>query len=136
MPCAFLVLLGILAAGCVKTDLQPFPRVTRIELHHTTSNPTLTDPTTTAAVVDFINAQRFGWTRPIGFGFGTPVEAVNINLYDESGWLGRFSVRSSVLPGGHALFEVRNRDVHAYKRVEKSEANRFLDVIGVGGELR
>jgi hypothetical protein len=101
-----------------------------------TSNPTLSDPATITAIVDFINGERLGWTRPIGFGFGTPVEAADINLYDESGWIGRFSVRSGVLPGGHALFEVRTRNMRAYKQVEKSEANRFLDVIGVGGELR
>ena len=131
----FLVLLVMLAVGCVKTDLQPFPRVTRIEVHQSTSNPTLSDPKVTAAVTDFINGERLGWTRPLLFGPGSPVEAANINLYDESGWLGRFSVRSSVLPGGHALFEVRNRNMRAYKRVTKSEANQFLDLIGVGGEL-
>jgi hypothetical protein len=120
----------------VKTDVEQFPTVTRIEVHQQTSNPTLSDPKVTSAITDFINSERLGWTRPFLFEFGTPVEAANINLYDESGWIGRFSVRSSVLPGGHALFEVRNRKMYAYKRVEKSEANRFLDVIGVGGELK
>ena len=99
----FLVLLVMLAVGCVKTDLQPFPRITRIEVHHSTSNPTLSDPAVTTAVVDFINGQRLGWTRPFLFGPGTPVPAADINLYDDTGWIGKFSLRSSVLPGGHAL---------------------------------
>jgi len=130
------ILLLLLVTGCVKTDLQPFPTVTRIEVHHSTSNPTLTDPTVIAAIVDFINGERLGWTRPLLFGPEAPVPAADINLYDDSGWIGKVSVRSSVLPGGHALFEVRSRNIRAYKRVEKSEANRFLDVIGVGGELK
>jgi hypothetical protein len=136
MRLVLMLVLCACSAGCVKTDLQPFPKATRIEVHHSTSNPTLSDPNVTAAVTDFINSQRWGWTRPLLFGPGTPVEAANISLYDESGWLGKFSVRSSVLPGGHALFEVQRRNMRAYKRVEKSEANRFLDLIGVGGELK
>jgi hypothetical protein len=132
----FLAVLLLFYAGCKRTDLQPFPTLTRIEVHHSTSNPTLSDPAVTAAVVDFLNSERLGWTRPFGPGPGGPVEAVYVNLYNDSGWIGDFSVRSSVLPGGHALFEIRNRDMRAYKRVEKSEANRFLDVIGVGGELK
>jgi hypothetical protein len=126
----------MLCVGCVKTDLQPFPTVTRIEVHQQSSNPTLSDPKVIAPVMDFINGERHGWTRPLLFRGGTPVEAAHINLFDESGWIGRFSVRSGVLPGGHALFEVRNRNMYAYKRVMKSEANRFLDAIGVGGELK
>jgi len=128
--------VAMLSASCVKTDLQPFPTATRIEVHHVTWNPTFSDAATTAAIVDFINEERLGWTRPIGFGYGSPVEVVRIDMYDSSGWIGKFGVRSSVLPGGHALFEVRNRDMRAYKRVTKSEANRFLDLVGLGGELR
>ena len=133
---ALFLFAAMLLAGCVKTDLQPFPMVTRIDVHQGTSNPTLSDPDVTAAIVDFINSERVGWTRPLVFGPGTPVEAANIHLYDESGWIGRFSVRSGVLPGGHALFQVRTRNMRAHKRVEKVKANQFLDVIGVGGELR
>jgi hypothetical protein len=137
MRAVFLISFCAFAAGCVKTDFQLLPRITRVTI---TANRFLAKDfsyrTNVAAIVEFINRQRFGWTRPFVFGFGAPDPFVRAQLYDGDTLVGEFTIRSGVLPGGHALFELRCGNNRGYKRVEKSEANRFLDVTGIGGELR
>ena len=83
----------------------------------------------------FIDGQRHDWTRAYGFGFGPPSPVYYANLIDGDKYLGYFAVGAGVLPGSSALFEVRYGKIYARKRVTRSEANRFLDLIGKGGGL-
>jgi hypothetical protein len=73
--------------------------------------------------------------RAYGVGFGPPSPAYYAHLYDGDKYVGYFAVGAGVLPGSAAFFQVRYGDVFAQKRVTAAEANRFLNLIGVGGEL-
>jgi len=140
MRLVLLVGFCVFAAGCVKRDLEPLPTVTRVQLDRYAPTKDLSESTHVAAIVDFINGERLGWTRPFLVGFGAPAPFVRADLYDDNRYIGEFTVRSGVLPGGHALFEVQYGKIRAYKYVDKAEANQFLDLIGIGrergGELR
>ena len=130
----------LLSVGCVKTDLAPLPTITRVQLDRYAPSKDLSDATNVAAIVSFIDGQRLNWTRPFLVGFGPPAPFVRADLYDGSTYIGEFTVRAGVLRGGRAVFEARYGKIRAYKYVSKSEANRFLDLIGIGadrdGELR
>jgi hypothetical protein len=131
----------LLFAGCMrKADLAPLPRVTRAAiLQHAWRGdlyPQFLDAEKIPSLVAFIDGHRHGWTRANRVGFGQPSLVYYANLLDGDTYLGYFAVGAAVLPGSSAVFEVRYGDIYARKRVPKSEANRFLDLIGVGGKLR
>jgi hypothetical protein len=122
-------------------DLDPLPPVTRVAvLQHALERgdvyPLYLDVEKIPALASFIDSQRHGWTRAYGVGFGQPSMVYYANLIRGDTFLGYFAVGAAVLPGSSAIFEVRYGDIYARKRVSKSEANRFLDLIGAGGELR
>jgi hypothetical protein len=137
MRLVFLIVFCVVSAGCVKTDLEPLPTVTRVELSDSMYGSTkdLSEAKNVSAIVDFIDGQRLGWTREFLVGSGPPSPFVRANLYDGNRHIGYFAVASGVSPGGHAAFEVQYGKIRAHKRVAKTEANRFLDLIGMGGEL-
>jgi hypothetical protein len=136
-----LLLLGscFIMSGCMKaTDLQrlpPFTRVVAIPYETGVSYAPSLDGEKLPALVTFLDSLRSGWTRAYGVGFGPPSPAYYAHLYDGDKYVGYFAVGSGVLPGSAAFFQVRYGDVFAQKRVTAAEANRFLDLIGVGGEL-
>ncbi len=154
MRVKLLTALCVILSGCMKSaDVDPLPPVTRIalgssELAESSFAPEsahLYDPASgtrsdypkvnLAAVQAFIDGHRRGWTRAIAVGFGPPSPAWYAHLYDGDRYLGYFAVGSGALPGSAAFFRVRYGEVFAQKRVTAAEANRFLDLIGVGGEL-
>lgn len=123
----------------MKTDLDPLPPnaeviVSHLESHRSYQPPHL-DPAKASPVLTFMDAQRFNWTRTIGVTFGVPNPVYYAHLYEGDRYLGYFAVGAGVLPGSSAFFEVWYGKIYARKRVTKSEANRFLDLIGIGGEL-
>ncbi len=139
MRLVVVLILCACSASCVKTDLAPLPHVTRVEISHSRygqRTKDLSEPGNVSAVVQFIDLHRLGWTRPYVFGFGAPAPFIGVDLCDGDNYVGEFTVRSGVLPGGNALFEVRYGKIRAHKRVPKSEANRFLDLIGMEGQLK
>lgn len=151
------ILLGCLCAistGCMKsTDLAPLPPVTRITIGWSEVADRSFDPETVevydiasrtkrdypkvhlAAVQTFIDEHRHGWTRAIAVGFGPPSPTSYVHLYSGDRYVGYFAVGSGVLPGSAAFFRVQYGEVFAQKRVTAAEANRFLNLIGEGGEL-
>ncbi len=130
-------------------DIDPLPPFTRIALGGSdperASAPLKYDPVSgtwsddfevdLAALQAFIDGRRRGWTRAIAVGFGPPAPAWYAHLYAGDRYLGYFAVGAGVLPGSAAFFQVQLGDLFAQKRVTAAEANRFLDLIGVGGEL-
>ena len=134
----FVFLAGVCAVstGCAKMDLAPLPSVTRVDIVHGRFTKDLSDPSSIAAIVKFVDDERLGWTRAFLFGFGAPQPFARVDLYDGGKYIGYFAIVSGVLPGGHAAFEVRYGNIHAQKRIAKSEANQFLDIIGLSGELQ
>jgi len=135
-----LAALCFLSVGCVKTDLAPLGTITRVQLDRYAPHKDLSDAANVAAIVAFVDSQRFGWTRPFVVDFGPPAPFVRADLYDGNRQIGEFTVRAGVLPGGRAAFEARYGKISAYKYVSKAEANRFLHLVGIGadrdGELR
>ena len=155
-PMRVMLLMGlcVISNGCVKSaDIDPLPPVTRITLGSSelaqdsfapeTARPydpasgTFSDypKVDVAAVQSFIDSHRGGWTRAIAVGFGPPSPAWYAHLYDGNRYLGYFAVGAGALPGSAAFFRVRYGDFFAQKRVTAAEANRFLDLTGLGGEL-
>ena len=146
--------LCVISSGCMKSaDIDPLPPVTRITLGSSElpersfapENARVYDPASgtrsdypkvnLAALQALIDGHRRGWTRAIAVGFGPPSPAWYAHLYDGDSYLGYFAVGAGALPGSAAFFRVRYGEVSAQKRVTAAEANRFLDLIGVGGEL-
>jgi hypothetical protein len=142
MRALFLISSCLVLTGCMrKTDLAPLPPITRVailqhELQRNDSFPPYVDSDKVPALVTFMDGQRHDWTRAIGVGFGPPSPVYYAHLYAGDTYLGYFAVGAAVLPGSSALFQVRLGGIYAQKRVTRSEANRFLDLIGTGGELR
>ena len=137
MRLLFLVVLCVFSSGCAKTDLAPLPTITRVDLVcRWAPTKDLSDASNVAAIVNFIDRERLGWTRAFLFGFGAPEPIARVELYDGNRYIGYFAVTGGVLPDSAAAFEVRYGTIHAQKRIDKSEANDFLDIIGLGGELR
>lgn len=137
-----LVALCVISTGCMKSvDIEPWPAVTRITLGHSELVDRSFSPENghlTANIPSlraFIDEHRRGWTRAIAVGFGPPSPAWYAHLYDGDKYLGYFAVGAGALHGSAAFFRVRYGDVFAQKRVTAAEANRFLDLIGVGGGL-
>lgn len=134
-------MLCMLLVGCMKrTDLAPMPHITRFivlpkDYEYPYSIPSDIGQKDVGALVAFMDSVHSGWTRAYGVGFGPPSPAYYAHLYDGGRYVGYFAVGAGVLPGSAAYFQVRYGDVFAQKRVTKAEANRFLDLIGVGGEL-
>jgi hypothetical protein len=138
MRLPLLITLCVCLTGCVKTDLQPFSHVTRVDVRgyrwrYQNLRPSLTDREEVSAIVNFINRQRSAWTRTFVFEFGMPQPLVRADLYDGNTYLGYFAVGGGRLPGSHGVFEVRCGKILARKRVTMSEANQFVDLIGVRG---
>ncbi|HEV2840153.1 MAG TPA: hypothetical protein VGW39_02410 [Chthoniobacterales bacterium] len=124
----------------MKTDLDSLPPVTRVSiLSHPLERgdlfPPYLDVGKIPALVTFIDGQRDDWTRTYVVSFGPPSPVYYANLFDGDTYLGYFAVGAGVLPDSSALFEVRYGKIYARKRVTRSEANRFLDLIGMAGEL-
>jgi hypothetical protein len=141
MRAVLLVGFCLFLTGCMKkTDLDPLPPVTRVDVLQHASHDDLFPPHIESGkvppIATFIDGQRFDWTRAFGVGFGMPSPIYYAHLYEGDRYLGYFAVGAAALPGSSALFEVRYGKIYARKRVTRSEANRFLDLIGVGGELR
>ena len=137
-----LVIVGccLLVTGCMKkSDMEPLPPVTGVVVipYETAVSfgPRLSNDKV-PALVAFIDSRRTDWTRAYGVGFGLPRPVYYAHLYQGETYIGYFGVGAGVLPGGAALFEVRYGKIYARKRVAKSEANHFLDLVGIGGELR
>jgi len=130
----------LLATGCMrKVDLGSLGPITRAEIlyHPSWGNapwPLKGDEVPTVA--SFIEGQRSAWTRAFAVGFGMPSPFCYVHLYNGDYYLGYFAVGAGILPGSAAFFEMHYGDVYARKRVTRAEANRFLDVIGQGGDLR
>ena len=122
-------------------DIEPWPRVTRITLGGSEVADRSFSPENFHLTVDipklraFIDGHRDGWTRAIAVGFGPPSPAWYAHLYDGDRYVGYFAVGAGALHGSAAFFRVQYGEVFAQKRVTAAEANRFLDLIGVGGEL-
>jgi len=130
-------------------DIGPLPPFTRITLGGSDPEgafaPLKYDPVSRtwskdfkvdlAALQAFIDGHRRGWTRAIAVGFGPPAPAWYAHLYAGDRYLGYFAVGAGALPGSAAFFQVQLGDFFAQKRVTAAEANRFLDLIGIGGEL-
>ncbi|MEN3368065.1 MAG: hypothetical protein V7609_208 [Verrucomicrobiota bacterium] len=141
MRALFLVGFCLILTGCMKkTDLGAVPPLTRVVVSSSESlnssfPPRPLENAKASAVVAFINGHRFDWTRAIGVGFGVPSPVCYVHLYEGDRYLGYFGVGAAVLPGSSAFFEVQLGKLYARKRVTRSEANRFLDLIGIGGEL-
>ncbi len=127
-------------SGCMKSvDLDPLPDITRVDVLRSEELRIYPPPFEIAKIpplAAFIDGQRHGWTRAIAVGFGPPSPVYYAHVYSGGRYLGYFAVGAAVLPGSAALFQVRYGDIYAQKRVTRSEANKFLDLIGVGGELR
>jgi hypothetical protein len=142
MRALMLIASCLLLTGCMrKADLAPLPSITRVailqhELQRGDLFPPFVDSDKIPALVTFIDGQRRDWTRAIGVGFGPPSPVYYAHLYAGDTYLGYFAVGASVLPGSSALFQAQYGGVYAQKRVARSEANRFLDLIGRGGNLR
>ncbi|HWM23232.1 MAG TPA: hypothetical protein VNP98_00280 [Chthoniobacterales bacterium] len=124
----------------MKTDLDSLPPVTGVSiLWHPMERGDLFRPNPDfgqiPALVTFIDDQRDDWTRTYVVGFGVPHPVYYAHLYERDRYLGYFAVGAGVLPGSSAFFEVRYGKIYARKRVTRSDANRFLDLIGIGGEL-
>jgi len=135
-----LVALCVISTGCMKSvDIEPWPPVTRITLGRSELDDRSFSPGHLTVNIPklraFIDGHRHGWTRAIAVGFGPPSPAWYAHLYNGDRYLGYFSVGAGVLPGSAAFFRVQYGDVFAQKRVTAAEANRFLDLIGVGGGL-
>jgi hypothetical protein len=126
----------------VKTDLDPLAAVTRVyacdfeDLPSRLFPPPPMDDVQARALVAFIDRQRFNWTRTIGVEAGPPSPVYYAHLYAGDTYIGYFAVGAAALPGSSAFFRVRYAKLFAQKRVSRSDANQFLDLIGVGGELR
>jgi hypothetical protein len=135
-------ILGVflILTGCMKkTDLAPPTTVTRVAIlyHPSWGNaPWHLEREKVPAVATFIAEQRSDWTRAFAVGFGTPSPFCEAQLYDGGKYLGSFSLGASALPGSAAFFEVHYGDVYARKRITRAEANRFLDLVGLGGDLK
>jgi hypothetical protein len=135
------IAFSLLVSGCMKkTDLDSLPPVTRVAiLQHEYigegPHPPYLEVEKIPTLVSFIDAQRHDWTRAYAVGFGQPNPVYYATLFDGDRYVGYFAVGAAVSPGSPALFEVRDGKIYARKRVTKAEANRFLDLIGVGGEL-
>jgi hypothetical protein len=138
----FLAVLGVcfIASGCMKkTNLSPPTTVTHVDvLYHPSwgNAPWHLESEKVPGVAKFIAEQRSDWTRAFAVGFGMPSPFCEARLYDGGKFLGSFSVGASVLPGSAGFFEVHYGDVYARRRVTRAEANRFLDLVGAGGDLK
>ena len=142
-PMRALVLVAVLlaSAGCMKKeDSISLPSFTRVEVSRSNAPdsifPADAGREEAPAVRAFTDTQRSGWTRAIGVGFGPPSPAYYAHLHDGDRYVGYFAVGAGVLPGTAAFFQVHFSGMYAQKRITRAEANQFLDVIGVGGELR
>ncbi len=142
MRVALLVALGLCSTGCTsKTDLDPLPTVTRVDVFRSAEAYRLFPPPPLEieklpALTTFIDGQRHDWKRAFVAGFGPPSPVYYAHLHGGDRYLGYFAVGASVLPGSSVLFEVRYGKIYARKRVTRAQANQFLDLIGIGGELR
>jgi hypothetical protein len=139
MRAARLCVFCALLTCCMKrTTLDPLPHITRVVVDGY-ENPGWIPPDAgdkkVAPLIAYMNGLRSGWTRAYGVGFGPPSPAYYAHLFDGDRYVGYFAVGAGVLPGSAAFFQVQYGDVFAQKRVTKAEANRFLDLVGVGGEL-
>jgi hypothetical protein len=139
MRTALLLVFCVLWTGCMKrTALDPLPRITRVVVHRS-EHPGWISPDAghkeVVAIVAYMDSQRSDWTRAYGVGFGPPSPAYYVHLFDGVRYLGYFAVGAGASPGSAAFFQVRYGDVFAQKRVTAAEANRFLNLISVGGEL-
>jgi len=137
------LLLGfclVLTACMKRTDVDPWPPFTRVEVSQSDSPDQFFPPDAgrerALALKTFMEGQRIGWTRAFAVGFGPPSPVYYAHLHEGGKYVGYFAVGAGVLPGGAAFFQALCGDMFAQKRVTKSEANQFLDAIGVGGELR
>jgi hypothetical protein len=139
MRTALLFVFCVLLTGCMKrTALDPLPHITRVVVlqhEHPGWVPPAAGVEEVAAIAAFMDSLRSGWTRAYGVGFGPPSPAYYAHLYDGDRYVGYFAVGAGVLPGSAAFFQVRYGHVFAQKRVTTAEANRFLNLIGVRGEL-
>ena len=140
MRALLLVTVCLFCTACMrKTDLAALPHITRVAVspyEHPGWVPQNAGGKDVGGLVAFMKSVHFGWTRAYGVGFGPPSPAYYAHLYDGDRYVGYFAVGAGALPGSAAFFQVRYGDVFAQKRVMTAEANRFLDLIGVGGELR
>ncbi|HSH39394.1 MAG TPA: hypothetical protein VK993_11470 [Chthoniobacterales bacterium] len=128
------------SAVWVRTDLEPLPEVTQVEVlgyegWRGSSAPAPLESSKLPALTAFIDEQRSGWTGGFLGTFELPHPVLRADLYEGDRYIGYFAVGGGILPGSHAVFEVRRGNVRARKRVAVSAANRFLDLIGEGGEL-
>jgi hypothetical protein len=141
MRALLLLCICLLFTGCMrKTDLDALPHVTRVAiLQHQLQRGDLFPPYLDAEkippLVTFIDSQRLDWTRAYAVGFGPPSPVYYAHLFEGDRYVGYFAVGAAVLPGSSALFEVRYGKTYARKRVTRSDANQFLDLIGRGGGL-
>jgi len=141
MRALVLSVLCVIFVGCMKrTDLAPMPHITRFvvfpkNFEYPGRIPPDVGQKNVGALVAFMDSVHSGWIRAYGVGFGPPSPAYYAHLYDGDRYVGYFAVGAGVLPGSAAYFQVRYGDLFAQKRVTKAEANRFLDLIGEGGEL-
>ena len=142
MRAMLFVAMCVISTGCMKSvDIEPWPPVTQITLGRSELTHHSFLPENGHLTVDlpklraFIDGHRHGWTRAIAVGFGPPSPAWYAHLYEGDKYLGYFAVGAGALPGSAGFFRVQYAEVFAQKRVTAAEANRFLDLIGVGGEL-
>jgi len=139
MRTVLLFVFCVVLTGCMKrTGLGPLPHITRVVVlsyEHPGWVPADAGEKYADALVAFMNSRRSDWTRAYGVGFGAPRPAYYAHLYDGTKYVGYVAVGAGALPGSAAFFQVRYGHVFAQKRVTAAEANRFLDLIGVGGEL-
>jgi hypothetical protein len=142
MRAIVLVALCVILTGCMKSaDIAPLPPVTRITLGSSELAENSFSPENGHLTVNvprlraFIDGHSQGWTRAIAVGFGPPSPAWYAHLYDGDRYLGYFAVGGGALHGSAAFFRVRYGEFFAQKRVTAAEANRFLDLVGVGGGL-
>jgi hypothetical protein len=122
-----------------RTALDPWPHITRVVVlpyEHPGGVPSDADNKDVAALATFMDSLRSDWTRAYYVGFGPPSPAYYAHLFEGDRYVGYFAVGAGVVPGSAAFFRVRYGDVFAQKSITRGEANRFLDLIGVGGELQ